>query len=164
MADPIVVSNAGPLIALSSIKRLELLRLLFGSICLPDAVYREVVTMGAGRPGEAEVKEAAWIQRKKVLNRTMVKLLRDRLDPGESEEIVLATEINADYVLLDERLARRKAGQIGLTPIGTLGVLLIAKKAGFIPKVSALLAELEGASFRISPRIRSEILKTAGEE
>jgi predicted nucleic acid-binding protein len=164
MANLTVVSNAGPLIALASINKLELLRLLFGTIVIPGAVYREVVTMGEGRPGEAEVREADWIQKSKIRNRTMVKLLRDRLDAGESETIVLATEVKADYVLLDERLARRKANLIGLTAIGSLGILLMAKKAGFIPKVSALLLELEQAAFRISADVRSEILQKAEEE
>jgi predicted nucleic acid-binding protein len=58
----------------------------------------------------------------------MFRLILDKLDEGESESIVLASELKADYIILDEKLARRKAGLLGLPVIGTLGILLISSE------------------------------------
>lgn len=57
-----VVSNSSPLIHLSQIGRLSLLREFFGELLIPPAVYREVVVEGRGRPGSREVREASWIK------------------------------------------------------------------------------------------------------
>ena len=58
----LVVSNAGPLISLSTVKRLDLLRALFGRIAIPQAVYDKVVVHGGGERGSREVAEADWIE------------------------------------------------------------------------------------------------------
>lgn len=108
MAKVQVVSNSGPLIALSSIQQLDILKLLFGSIIIPEAVY-------------------------------------------------------ADYVILDERLARCRAHLLGLTVIGTFGILLMAQKDGHIHTIAGLLDALEQNAFRMSPEVKAQILRKAGE-
>lgn len=163
MSDFKVVSNAGPLISLSSIKQLNLLKLLFGTIFIPQAVYREVVILGDNRPGQAEVRKADWIRRLDVGSTAMSRLMLDKLDEGESESIVLASDLKADYIILDEKLARRKAKRIGLPVVGTLGIFLMAKKAGHIQNIMSLLAELEKTPFRMDGRIRLKVLEKAGE-
>lgn len=45
---PIIISNASPLIGLSSIDRLHILKDLWGRIIIPEAVYGEVVVKGSG--------------------------------------------------------------------------------------------------------------------
>ncbi len=163
MPDLKIVSNAGPLISLCSINQLNLLKKLFGSIFIPGAVHREIVTHGEGRPGSREVSEAEWIKKRDVGENAMLGLMLDKLDAGESESIILASQLKADYIILDEKLARRKVGRIELPVIGTLGVLLMAKKAGHIQNVSTLLIELEKASFRVNKEVKSMIIKKAGE-
>jgi len=159
----LVVSNAGPLITLATISRLDLLRVLFGQIVIPQAVYDEVVVHGEGEPGSQEVDGAAWITTAQVKDRLAVDLLRETLDAGESEAIVLAQELNARYVLLDDGLARRKARLIGLHMTGTLGILLMAKGARLIPAVGLVLDELRQTDFRVSDRVVLEVLTRAGE-
>ena len=163
MANLTVVSDSGPLIALSSIQKLDLLRLLFGSIVIPEAVYQEVVLLGKGRPGEQEVKQAAWIHQEPVKSIGFPKIMLDKLDAGERESLVLAYDVHADYVILDERLARRRAHLLGRRVIGTLGVLLMAKKDGHIQYVADLLQDLDRMAFRMSDQVKASILHKAGE-
>ncbi len=86
----IVVSNAGPCIALARIGALNVLSALFGQVHIPAAVYDEIVTSGTGRPGAEEIALAQWTHTVEIQDKTAVQLLRERLDAGESEAIVLA--------------------------------------------------------------------------
>ncbi len=159
----IVVSNATPLIALAKIKRLGLLQELFGTILIPQAVYEEVVTHAMGRPGSTEIHEADWIHTRAVAERTDVDYLRTDLDPGEAEAIVLAQELSADWVLLDEPKARLAAHLLGLKFMGTVGVLVLAKREGKIEHVRPLLDELRARKFHLSERVYQAVLGQAGE-
>lgn len=158
-----VVSNSGPLIALATIGKLGLLKDLFGQVCIPQSVYDEVVVSGAGEPGAKEVHEAEWVKTLKVEDRLAVTLLQEEMDAGESEAIVLAQELNADRVLIDEAIARRKARLIGLRMTGTLGILLMAKETGLISAVKPVLDDLKQTDFRMSSRVYQEVLTKAGE-
>ena len=160
--DP-VVSNAGPLISLSTVSQLDLLRALFGQIVIPQAVHNEVVVHGEGEPGSREVGESDWIKIRHVKDHLAVELLRETLDAGESEAIVLAQELDARYIILDDGLARRKARLIKLRLVGTLGVLLMAKEVGLIPAVKPILDELRQTEFRVSDRVYQNVLSKAGE-
>ncbi len=105
----IVVSNTTPLIGLATIQRFELLQQLFGEIYVPQAVYDESVVAGHGEGGaKREVTAAAWIRTARVQDRLAVEVLLDELDLGEAETIVLARELNAEWVLMDEKNGRRK--------------------------------------------------------
>ncbi len=159
----LVVSNSSPLIALATIGRFTLLKSLFGQIAIPEAVFEEVVIQGQGEPGSQEVAEAEWIRTIPVKDQLAVSLLRESLDLGESEAIVLGQELGAQYVLLDDELARRKAGLLGLPVAGTLAVLLMAKQAGLLATVSPILAELMQTDFRMSERVLTAVLTKAGE-
>jgi hypothetical protein len=86
-----------------------------------------------------------------------VAVLRESLGAGESEAIVLAQELGADLLLLDDALARRKADRLGLNVKGTLGVLLLAKQAGLLDAVKPVPAALQQTDFRASPRVFGEV-------
>ena len=147
-----VISNSGPLITLATIGQLDLLAALFGKIIIPKAVHNEVVVYGEGEPGSREVGEAEWIGTLEVKDRLAIEFLLETLGAGESEAIVLAQELKAEYVLLDDALARRKACLIGLHVTGTLGILLMAQDVGLIPTVKL-----------ISDRLYQDVLTKAGE-
>ena len=104
----IIVSNAGPLIALARISRLDLLQSLYNQLHIPPAVHEEIVELGHGRAGSVEVGSAEWIEVVNVSDQTAVNLLREQLDAGESQAIVLAIELHADLMLIDEALHRHK--------------------------------------------------------
>jgi len=160
----IVVANAGPLIAfLAQIGRLKLLQSLYSQLCIPPAVWDEVVVSGRGRPAAVEVSAAAWIHIAKVRDTTAVQLLRERLGAGESEAIVLAIELKADLLVIDEARGRRVAEARGLDKTGTVGMLIVAKKRGLISAVSPLLDELQDADFCMSEELYQTARALAGE-
>jgi predicted nucleic acid-binding protein len=160
----IIVADAGPLIYLSEVGALHLLRDLYGSVLIPRAVYDEVVVRGHGEPGSAEVASSSFIQ---VSDSPLASPLRMsllmELDAGEAAAITLAVEQRADLVLVDERKGRAVAQRLGLRVRGTLGVLVEAKRRGHVGLVEPILARLVGAGFRISTTVRDEILRSAGE-
>jgi predicted nucleic acid-binding protein len=161
----IVVSNATPLITLTAVGSLDLLANLFVEVHIPDAVYEEVVVAGAGKSGAHAVAQAAWIVRQSVTNRSAVSALmtNNSLDVGESEAIVLAQELKADFILLDDRVARRAAQRLDLNVIGTVGILLLAKDKGFVQAVRPSLDALLQAGIYLDASLYQLALKLAGE-
>jgi predicted nucleic acid-binding protein len=94
----------------------------------------------------------------------MVASLGASLDPGESEAIVVASEIHADLLLIDEASGREIARRMGIRLTGLLGVLLEAKRRGIVPALAAELDRLQQVTtFRIRPEVRLEVLRLAGE-
>jgi len=161
----IVVSDTTPLIGLASIGRFDLLQKLFGKIHIPRAVYQEAVVTGRARGGaKREVSRAKWIEVVEVNDRLAVDVLLDELDLGEAESIVLARELGAEWVLMDERKGRRKLTQLGMPKIGTLGLLLKAKEMGYVDSVRKELYELREKGFSVSQAVIDAVLVEAGEE
>lgn len=111
----IVVSDSTPLIGLASIGRLPLLQEIFGEIYIPQAVYDETVTYGRVEgSAKQDVDNASWIYVVQVQDRLAVNILLDEMDLGEVEAIVLAGEMKAEWVLMDERKGRRKLIQLDI--------------------------------------------------
>ncbi len=160
----IVVSDTTPLIGLASIGRLELLHELFDDVYIPQAVFDETVTSGREESkAKQEVSNVNWIHAVNVKDRLAVNVLLDEMDLGEVETIVLASELNADRVLMDEIKGRRKLAQLNIPKIGTLGILLKAKQIGLIPTIKLEIENLQKTGFSISPFVIEEVLKMAGE-
>jgi len=159
----IVVSNAGPCIALARIGALNVLSALFGQVHIPAAVYDEIVTSGSGRPGAEEIALAQWTHTVEIQDKTAVQLLRERLDAGESEAIVLALELQADLLLIDESRGRRVAEAHNLKKTGTVGILVLAKKHGLIDRVTPLLDALLASGFRMSEALYHRAQSLVGE-
>ena len=159
----LVVTNTTPIIALALIGRLDLLQKLYGQVIAPSAVQAEVVAGGPGGIGCAELLQAAWIRIVALKDPGRADLLAD-LDRGEAEVIVLAQEINADLVIVDERLARRHAKRLGLKLTGTLGILLRAKQVGLVDAVAPMIEQLRFGGIRLNDALVAEVLALAGEE
>ncbi len=123
----IVVSDAGPLIALAQIDHFDLLPSLYGELYISPDVLAEVTTSEPQRPGSEEVRSASWIHVVETRDHVAVDLLKERLDTGESTAIVLAIEQRADVLLIDEVRGRRVAEARGLTTVGTIGTLIAGK-------------------------------------
>ncbi len=151
-----VVSNASPLIALSLIERLHLLKELWGEIIIPEAVYKEVVIQGKGKPGALLAENAIknkWIKVIQVKEKNLVKFLMSILDYGEAETIVLAKEIQANLVILDNREPRLFAHQVGLKVIGTIGVILKAYEKHIIENPLEEIYRLKNYGFYIGDKL-----------
>ena len=160
-----VISNSSVLIALSSISRLQLLEQRFPEgVIVPDAVWREVVETGHGRPGARKVADAEWIKRRQVQNQAVLKALPATLDQGEAEVIALGLEIAADLLLLDEKSARSVAVRLQYPVLGTIGLLIWGKKMGFFPSLANELTLLQReGGFRLSETVREDALRRVGE-
>lgn len=119
----IVVVDSGPLIALSKVNLLFILRELFKEVYIPPAVKTEVVDKGRGMPGADEVRQAEWIKVKEVKDILACEALKHELGRGEAEAIILAKEINADVLIIDDKIPRNIAKSMGLEIAGTLALI-----------------------------------------
>ena len=148
-----VVVNSTPLIALSLVDKLSLLKEIFSEVIVPKSVFEEVAVLGKGRPGSEEVKAAMWLTLSEPQDRGPLPPSLLGLDAGEMDVILLAKEVGADYVIIDERLGRRVAKSLGLKVKGTLGILLAAYQSGLIAREEAekVVEELANSFIRVSP-------------
>ena len=149
-----VVSNASPLIALGQIGHIDLLERLFSSLLVPPAVVQE---------SAPTVTLPTWISERSLAQPIGPQILRASLGPGESEALSLALEVNATWILLDERPARRLAQTLGLSVIGTLGILLASKRRGFLSAIRPCVDALVDFNFRIAPELYDQVLRDAKE-
>lgn len=109
-------------------------------------------------------KETSWIKVKPIKDRTRVDKLHDRLDLGESEAIILALELKADILVMDERKGRKIAEEYGLTIIGLFGILIGAKRRGYIKSVKDQMDILiNDHSFRVGKAVYNQVLRLAKE-
>ncbi len=159
----IVISDATPLIAFAKINHLALLRELFDILYIPQAVYTEVAVSAPTRPGATIIRHADWIQVRVPVDKRKIAYLRADLDPGEAEALVLAEELAADWVLIDEIKARLAAESLGIKYIGTVGLLLLAKQRGYIVAIKPVMDMLRSRKFYLSDRVYRSVLQQAGE-
>ena len=137
------------------------------AVFVAGATHAVGVAEIAAKADEAckRIEQAAniWLKVQEVENRETVQILLADLDLGEAEVIALAKEVNADNVLLDDLDARRFAKRVGLSAIGTVGILLAARLQGKIPSLREEMDRLQAHGFRISKILMEEVLKAAGE-
>ncbi len=162
MAGQIIVSNTTPLIALAWLNHLDLLPTLFGTLHIPQAVYDEI-QHNPTATGAAELTSVSWLKISPVQDTMAVSLLLDQLDAGESEAIVLARELQASLLLMDERRGRRRALQTGLNVVGTLGILIRARHQDLIGPLRPLLDQLQQLPFYVSKELYQHGLEQVGE-
>lgn len=148
---PPTVVDTTCLVALERIGQLDILPRLFPEIVAPPTVVEEF----GGSP--------EWLNVRAVSNDLFATALRTQLHRGEAEVIALAAEISAESIVLDDKKARRIARELGLRPIGTVGVILRAKRGGVIPACRPLLDSLMSEGFYLSDALYGEALRLAGE-
>jgi predicted nucleic acid-binding protein len=162
----LAVSNTSPVLNLAIIGQLDLLHQQFGQVWLPQAVADEL-RIEQDLPGSAAIRtarQAGWLLTERVNDQVRVAILRRDLDEGEAEAIALALQKHADWLLLDERDARRAAKPLGLRVTGVLGILLKARRQGQLPSLREALDQLRDlADFRIGTPLYDELLRAAQE-
>lgn len=162
----IIVSDTSPIANLIVVGYVDLLPQLFGTIVIPDVVNQELLANGENHPVTQTVMTVDWLDVRSVRDQSQVMVLEHdrRLDLGEANAIVLAIELQATQLLIDERLGRAEAKRQGLRITGILGVLLAAKRQGLIPVVRPILDRLiSEANFRISNQLYDETIALAEE-
>ncbi len=155
-----VVSNASPLISLAKAEYLFVLERLFGAVHITNEVHGE--TTRAGRGGAELIAGAAWLH---------VISLRDtaqlaswereyRLGMGELSTLRLAQELMADIAIIDERKARVLAHRLGISVVGTIGLLEESYTRKIIADLrTAYMKLLENGTY-IDQRLLNSSLRT----
>ena len=158
----IVVSDTTPLISLLKINRLDLLEKLYGSVLIPKAVFSELTSNELHHTEADIISRSNFIECRDVSNFQALKILQavTTLDLGESEAIILAQELNADVLLMDENKGRKVAQQLNIPLSGALGVLIDSFDAGLLTKieVSECLEILQQSGRRISGNLINKVL------
>jgi predicted nucleic acid-binding protein len=161
-----VVSNTSPILNLAIIGQLDLLRQQFGEVLIPPMVRQEL-KVDTELPGVEPIRLALqnrWLQVVELSNTDMARALRRDLDNGEAEAIALALQLKLTTILIDEHDGRTAAKAMGLVPVGVLGVLLRAKRAGTLNSVvTAMRALQDQAGFFINPDLFATLAREAGE-
>jgi len=143
---------------------LWLLESIYQTVIIPDVVARELAA--ASNPIIPAILQVGWIQPQPLTNSELVNQLQQErgLDAGEANAIALALELQADDLLIDERLGRQEALRLGLSIIGILGILLVAKQRSLIPQVQPVMDTLiSQAGFRVSSQLYQRVLALAEE-
>lgn len=155
-----VVSNTTPIISLASIGRINILKKFFDNIYVPKAVYNEIKSKDSF--GFDEIDDEFFIV-KEVHDRLAVDILLNDLDIGEAETIILAKEVNADIVLIDENIGYKIASSQNLNVKRTLSLIIASKNKGYIDCVKPILDDMISKKRWISKNVYNEILKICEE-
>jgi uncharacterized protein len=160
----IVVSDTSALSNLALVHHLWLLEAIYQTVIIPDVVASELAA--ANNPIIPAILELDWIQTQHLTNPQLANQLQQErgLDAGEANAIALALELQADDLLIDERLGRQEAIRLGLSIIGILGILIVAKQRSLIAQIQPVMdALIDQAGFRVSPQLYQRILALAQE-
>ena len=155
-------ADTSPLVYLFRIGKLGLLHALFDRVLVAEAVTEE---LARGRVEGAKVPDPSdyrWITHAQPGVRDVPERLMN-FGAGEREAILLALEGQAQWVILDDLEARQAADELGVRIIGTVGLLVLAKKRGLIDAVAPFLEELLAAGMWISRDLKQNVLDLAGE-
>jgi predicted nucleic acid-binding protein len=161
----LAVSNTSPISNLAWIDRLELLQTQFSQLRIPPAVASELKNH-PDQTASAAIENALgkWISIASPQDTPLQKMLRRQVDPGEAEAIALAADLGAVVIVIDEQEGRLLARQAGLSVIGTLGILLRAKRTGHLHLVKPEIQALRNrARFFLSGSLEAQVLAAAGE-
>lgn len=153
----VVVSDSSVITGLLAINKLSILQILFKKVVLPRSVFQELSALKKFGYKVESLNEP-WILVKEAENRQRLSDLEFQLDLGEAESIVLALEVKADYLLIDEKKGRSIAREQGLKIIGLLGILILAKQNGLIP---LLKPEIDRLTSKLEFRLHEKLIKAA---
>lgn len=158
-----VVVNTTPLIALSHVRQLNILKKLYGEIIIPEAVYRELSVKEESVCKKTVDSSLDWIRVDTIENQMAKTMYRTQLHDGEVEVMILAKEIAADVVIIDDANAKKHAKYLDLPVTGTLGVLIKAKQKGYIDELKPVLQRMVENGIYISQSLIELCLKQVGE-
>ena len=175
-----VIADASPLIGLARTGRLGLLSRLFGTVQVTQVVVDEILGAGvfpetprlrdafesgdlvvarAPQPGDADAP--AWAE-------TCANLMHlHQMDAGEASSLALAGRLASQawhtLLLIDDHRGREAATTLQIATIGTVGVLLLARRAGLLESIGPALRDLRNAGYFLSDRLVAAALAQAGE-
>ena len=152
----IIISDTSPLCYLILIDCIEVLPILYKTVIIPQAVYQELQAEATPKTVKEWIQNYPdWLIIRNITNSSDSEL--DQLDRGEREAIILAEEIKANLLIVDDKAARTMATQRGLKIIGLLGILIGAARNNLID-LPTKVNQLQETSFFISPKLLQSIL------
>ena len=160
MQNGLVIADSGPIFSLALIDKLDILDALFDKVKIPLAVWEEITFDST----KADYKNIFSffknrIQRIKGFNELII-----IMDSGESESVMLYKEMQADFLLIDDKKARSIAEKFDINCIGVIGLLAVAKDKGLINELKPLFETFLRNKRFYSLELLNAILIKAGEE
>ena len=159
MKNGLVIADSGPIISLALIGKLELLNSLFDDILIPQAVWNEI----SADDTKPFYNLTYDFFKGKVRQIKGFNDLTFTMDYGESESVILYRELQADFLLIDDKKARNIAENMGINCIGTLGVLSIANDKGLVDNLKPIFEAFIKNKLYYSIDLLNVILKQKGE-
>ncbi len=157
----IVVSDTSPINYLLLINQLNLLPNLYQQVIIPNVVRDEMLNPDAPQVLQQWIANPpSWLIVQEVFE---VDETLSALDPGEQAAIILAQTLQANLLIMDERLGRQAARDRELPVIGILGILDDAASQGLID-VATVVAQLQQTNFRVSRRLIQALLQKHSSE
>ena len=155
-----VAINASPLIVLFKSGQSDLLPKLFETIIIPQAVYNEITAVKSD-VAATQLPTATWYSQTAV--QIDPAIVAWDLGAGESAVLSFALANPAYRAMVDDTAARRCARALGIATLGTGGAIVLAKRRGLIPSVSAPLQQLKEAGLWLSDDVVHLLKQQAGE-
>ena len=156
----IVIADASPLITLATCNSLEILNVLFSDVVVSNIVFSEV-----SRPSKPFSKNLISFLENRIepVSIDNSRFKTKSLDAGEISSFELYEKLSADLLLIDERKGRKIAKENHFNIIGSLGVLIQAKRKGLIPQLKPKIEILRSSRIHFNDSLLDEALKIVGE-
>jgi len=153
----IVIADTSPINYLVEIGEVEVLPALYGRVFVPPSVCAELQRARASERVRTWIAQPPpWLE-VRTPNRSPDAQLA-HLDAGERDAILLAEELGADQIIIDEIRGRREAERRQLPFTGTLGVLAAAAESGLLDLRSAV-DRLRHTNFHIAQNILDRLIE-----
>lgn len=157
----IVIADAGPLIAIARLHQLVLLPQIFGRVLVTDIVFAEC-TERSDFSESAIIKKAVAQKHLELCASPDFSAYTQKIDAGEASAIAVAIDLGCG-VIMDDKAGRRMATNASVPMIGTVGVLVLAKRKSLVPLVRPLLEHLVSSGYFLSDEIIAAALQASGE-
>ncbi len=152
-----IIGDSSALVTLSIMDRLDLLEPIFGKVYVPQAVYNEVTI--SDKPQSIKLKN---FLKDKIVTVDLT-ITQMGLGQGELEAIALYKHLNSDFLLIDDRRAKKFAQLNNVNVIGSLGVMILAKEKGLLESIRNDLEKLIDSDVFISESLINRVLANVGE-
>ncbi len=158
----IQVIDASPLIILGKAGLLKTLSPLAERWIVPETVMREVAKKSIVESLLLQLADQAKVESRQAQAANPLVTVWN-LDAGETEVITLALEQENRGVVLDDLQARKCATVLDIALIGSLGLVLRAKKEGLIDTAKPMIDTLIQSGLYIEQKLIDKILGSVGE-
>lgn len=160
MKNGLVIADSGPIFSLAIIDKLEILNDLFDNIKIPLAVWNEITI----DKSKSDYQKLFDFFKDKTCQISGINELTFIMDFGESESLILYKELNADFLLIDDKKARKIAETLNVNCIGIIGLLSAAKEKGYIENLKPFFEMFLKNKRYYSIELLNTVLSAKGEE